>query len=354
MLKPDSNRVRYQSVYTATRADSFSIQLHRGQEPREWSKMPIGLIALADLTTIAKHTALNGTSSFLEVLVLCPGIHRQQHATELNRGELPPTAALTSGYVFRVENEATVFYLQKMGIPGHLVTMSVEELPKPKGKMLDFKAIKKRLTVSFLLNVTPAFLALIALALVILLEDRWALAVLLTLILARTLNAIVIRRRSIPGWKGVKEPGVQGDLLVLLSQDRWVRLQGPVDALKAVTAGQWLRDMTFWEGSLTAMATLMIYINAAVSVNASQAGEIIILALLLLSVGLVAVGNERQASLHMHGCIVQVKGKPKKYARRLDLADELIKYTGRDDWAIRLGMINQKAGDAKETVKVVL
>lgn len=315
--------------------------------------MPIGLIALADLTTIATHTALNGTSSFLDVLVLCPGIHRQQYATELNRGELPPTAALTSGYVFRVENEATVFYLQKMGIAGHLVTMKVEELPKHKGKTLGFKAINKTFTISFLLHAIPAFLTLIALAFVILIEDWWALAVLSTLILARTLNAIVIRRRSVPGWKGVKEPGVQGDLLVLLSQDRWVRLQGPVDALKAVTSGQWLRDMTFWEGSLTAMATLMIYINAAVSVNASQAGEIIILALLLLSVGLVAIGNEQQELMYMHGCKIQVEGKPKKYARRLDLADELIRYTGRDDWAIRLGMINQKAGD-RETVKVVL
>ena len=240
-----------------------------------------------------------------------------------------------------------------MGVAGHLVKMSVQELPKPTRKILDLKAINKVFTFSYLLNITPAFLTLTALAFVILIEDWWALAVLLTLILARTLNAIVIRRRSVPGWKGVKEPGVQGDLLILLSQDRWVRLQGPVDALKAVTAGQWLRDMTFWEGSLTAMATLMIYINAAVSVNASQAGEMIILAVLLLSVGLVAVGNERQESLHMHGCRIQVEGIPKKYARRLDLADELIKNTGRDDWAIRLGMINQKAGNM-ETVKVVL
>ena len=241
-----------------------------------------------------------------------------------------------------------------MGVPGHLVTMSVEELPTPRGRILDLKSINKVLTTSFLLTVTPAFLTLIALAFVVLIEDWWALTVLLILIFARTLNAIVIRRRSVPGWKGVKEPDVKGDLLVLLSQDRWVRLQGPVDALKAVTAGQWLRDTTFWEGSLTAMATLMIYINAAVTVNASQAGEIIILALLLLSVGLVAVGNEKQESLYMHGCKIQVEGKPKKYARRLDLARELIKYTGRDDWAIRLGMINLKADDAAEIVKVVL
>lgn len=341
---------------------SDSIKLRERQLPREWSKMPIrgtsldatGLIALADLTTIAKNTALNGTSSFLDLFVLCPGIHRQQHATEVSGGELPPTAALTSGYVFRVENQATVFYLQKMGVPGCLVTLSVKEIPKLKGRKPNRETIRRVMTLCFLLYIIPVLLTLTALVFVILIEDWWALAVLLILILARTLNAVVIRRRSAPGWKGVKEPGVKGDLLILLSQDRWVRLQGPVDALKAVTAGQWLRDTTFWESSLTAVATLLIYINAAVTANATQAGEIILLSLLLLSVGLLAMSNERQESLYMHGCKIQVHGKPKKYARRLDLANELIKYTGRDDWAIRLGMINQKAAETTNTVKVVL
>ncbi len=326
-----------------------------------WSKTPIpasldatGLIALADLTTIAERTALNGTSSFLDLLILCPGIHRQQNATELNGGELPATTALTSGYVFRVENQATVFYLQKMGIPGNLVTMSVEELPKSKGRKPDVRTITRIMTLSFLIYITPVPLTVLALVFVIQSEDWWALAVLLILILARTLNAIVVRRRSAPGWKGVKEPGVKGDLLILLSQDRWIRLQGPVDALKAVTAGQWLRDATFLESSLTAIALLLIYINAAVTTNASQAGQIVILALLLLSVGLVAMSNQWQDSLHMHGCKIKVDGEPKRYARRLDLANELIKSTGRDDWAIRLGMINQKAGAAMSSGKVVL
>ena len=313
-----------------------------------------GLIALANLTVIAKNTALNGTSSFLDLFVLCPGIHTQQKAAELNGGEFPPTAALTSGYVFRVENQATVFYLQKMGVPGQLVTMSVDELTKPQGGKPDIGTIRRTMTLSFLLCITPVPLTLSALVVVILMEDWWALAVLLILILARTLNTIVVRRRSVAGWKGVQEPGVRGDLLILLSQDRWVRLQGPVDALKAVTAGQWLRDATFLESLLTTTATLFIYINAAVTSNASQAGNFIILVLLLLSVGLVAMSVHWQDSLYMHGCKVQVDGKPKQYARRLDLADELIEYTGRDDWAIRLGIINAKAEAATNTVKVVL
>ena len=57
-----------------------------------------GLVALADLTTIAKRTALTGTACLSDVLVLCPGIHRQQNAPDLNGGEYPATGAMTTGY----------------------------------------------------------------------------------------------------------------------------------------------------------------------------------------------------------------------------------------------------------------
>ena len=46
-----------------------------------------GLVALADLSTIAQRAALTGGASFLDILLLCPGIHRQQTATELSKGE---------------------------------------------------------------------------------------------------------------------------------------------------------------------------------------------------------------------------------------------------------------------------
>lgn len=84
-----------------------------------------GLVALADLTTVARRTALTGSSSFFDPLVLCPGLHKQEDASSLNQGEYPACAALTSGYVFRVENAATVLYLQQIGKTGHLTTLSV-------------------------------------------------------------------------------------------------------------------------------------------------------------------------------------------------------------------------------------
>ncbi|KAL1961702.1 hypothetical protein VTN77DRAFT_1306 [Rasamsonia byssochlamydoides] len=95
----------------------------------------------------------------------------------------------------------------------------------------------------------------------VVLGDWWGVFSLLVLMAARLCNVVVIRQRCRDvGWKGASEPGVRGDLLVLLSQDRWVRLQGAVDDLKAVTSGQWMRDRTFVEDILSALATLLVYL----------------------------------------------------------------------------------------------
>lgn len=45
-----------------------------------------GLVALADLQTIARRAALTGTSSWLDALVLAPGLHYQQAAEEVISG----------------------------------------------------------------------------------------------------------------------------------------------------------------------------------------------------------------------------------------------------------------------------
>jgi len=86
-----------------------------------------GLIALADLNTIAYRTVLSGSANFLDALVLCPGIHRQQKASDLNKGKFPAAAALTTGYIFRIENQATVAYLQTVGTTGQLQSLVIEK-----------------------------------------------------------------------------------------------------------------------------------------------------------------------------------------------------------------------------------
>ena len=305
-----------------------------------------GLIALADLNTIAKRTALTGTANYFDALILCPGLHRQQKAPDLNNGEFPATAALTSGYVFRVENQATVAYLQSVGIPGHLLTLNVESIPSRRIHEIWTKVFGPNDSVpAFFLLMTIRAMTIASLLLMGFMHDWWGLSLFLALILARLLNIIVIRRRASLNWHGALEPGVQGDLLILVSQDRWLRLKGSVDSLKAVTSGQWLRDMTFFENSLNASATMLVYVSAALVSNATQAGKLIFIALLLLSVAFLAVSNEQAKALYMHGNVIKPKGSPKLYARRLDLAKDLIAETKRDDWAIGLGMI--KASDSK-------
>lgn len=313
-----------------------------------------GLIALADLNTIAHRTALIGTATLIDALVLCPGIHRQQKATDLSQGELPPTAALTSGYVFRVENQATVAYLQGVGKTGQLVTITVENLRK--GYWYHLWALLFGPSISVISSVLIMVAILSTITSIILLatlRDWWGVGILLTLILARCLNIFLIRRRARPSWHGVLEPGATGDLLILLSQDRWIRVQGPVDALKAVTSGRWLHDMTFFESSLEATATLLVYVSAALASNATQSGKILLAALLLVSVGLLGISNKQEKAFYMHGHILSTKSRPRAYARRLDLAKALIKETKRHDWAIGLGLV--KAEDyGEQPVSVTL
>lgn len=301
-----------------------------------------GLVALADLSTIQIRTVLTGSSSVLDALVICPGIHLQQTSTNLNGGEYPACGAMTSGYVFRVENPATVYYLQQMCRTGHLTTFSVSEL-KTSSWHEWFS------TILFSSEHTPIISALAyaaavlwAIAVILLMGfsyDWWGLGLVLVLVACRLVNVAVIRRRSMPGWFGAPEPGKDGDLLVLLSQDRWARIRGKVDHLKAVTSGQWLRDQTLVESWATALVTLVVYLAAALVSNATQFGKILIMALFGGSAGLLAIANSATNRLMMHGYVVKQAGERKKYERRRMLADELIEETKRKDWAVRMGMI---------------
>lgn len=198
---------------------------------------------------------------------------------------------------------------------------------------------------TFLLLMTIRLSTIFSIIFLAIIQDWWGFALLLSLVVARIFNIHIVRRRTRPGWHGISEPGVKGDLLVLLSQDRWVRLQGPVDALKAATAGQFLVDMNFFEGSLNALATLLVYLSAALASNATQVGKLLFIALLLISVCLLAISNHQSKYLHMHGTILKPNSEPKAYERRLDLAKELVRETKRDDWAVGLGMIRPE--DAK-------
>lgn len=314
-----------------------------------------GLVAVADLTTIQERTVLTGNATLMDVFILCPGLHMQQKSTALNAGEYPACGNMVSGYVFRVENPATVYYLQRVGKTGHLTTLHVSKIGttvnRLNGRRSWYSQVRTALIPHFETSYAAGFVYLVAalwgLAVLILMgvmHDWWGLGVVIMLMIARLGNLIIIRRRAEPGWFGASEPGVDGDLLVLLSQDRWVRIQGAVDHLKAVTSGQWLRDPTMRESWVTAFATMVVYLAAALVSNATQFGKILILVLLGGSVALLAIANSLTDKLLMHGYVIQkADGEPKKYRRRVELAHDLIKEMGRDDWAIRMGMIPHKA-----------
>lgn len=291
----------------------------------------VGLLALADLTLVARSTALAGNASWLDALILCPGFHRQQQADELNKGEYPATAAMTTGYVFRVENQATVYFLQQIGRTGCLTTLSTQSIEASGSSPGDFGSLVR----ASIASLTVAFLSFMLRS-----GEWWDVGIFGMFITARLLNVVVIRHRaSSAAWKGQLEPGVRGDLLVLLSQDRWVRIQGLVDDLKAVTSGQWLRDATSMESAATSVATLLVYLAAALTINASQLGKVALLFVFSVSAGMLAASNVFVNELQINGCKVQRSGELQAYKRRLDLANQLVNESGRSDWAIRLGMI---------------
>lgn len=127
-------------------------------------------------------------------------------------------------------------------------------------------------------------------------------------------------------------------------------MKGMVDDLKAVTSGQWLRDMTFLESSVAAFATLLVFLDAALASNVDQTGKMILLVLLIASAGVLAIANETTPMLQMHGRVIKVEGPRTKYRRRLEMVEQLVKESGRDDWAMRMGMIVRK-DDEKDSRK---
>ncbi|KAL9619001.1 MAG: hypothetical protein Q9160_006322 [Pyrenula sp. 1 TL-2023] len=300
-----------------------------------------GIVALADVQIVAERTAIVGKPFWLDPFVLCPGLHRQQNATDLNKGEYPATGALTTNYVFRVENQATVVFLQKIGLTGYLTNVEVSTDKRPKSTAAWIKPAASSIA-AHCFYLIPVLVTLTTLSALVTFGDRWGAAIIAMLVCARACNTIILYRRSHAGWKGQLEPGVEGDLVILMSQDRWIRMRGLVDDLKMVTSGQWLRDMNFVESSVSSFATLLVYLAAALAGNASLVGKLLLLIQLLVSATCLAISNQLNASLGMHGCVLKKVGTPKKYQRRLILAKELIDEVGTDEWAIRLGMITSE------------
>lgn len=193
--------------------------------------------------------------------------------------------------------------------------------------------------------------------------DTYCVSALCILLLSRVLSIFTLRAKTSSSWHGESEPGVQGDLLILLSEDRWIRMRGLVDDLKAVTSGSWLsatppryycRSLVY--DFLDWTSRLLVYVASIVLANAPDADKILVVTYAVLSHAALALYNTAPAaqSLNMNGRQVNVPFHPnsvQRYSRRLAMARELIKEMGRSDFALKLGMINVDEVDSTGRLK---
>ncbi|KAK0733823.1 hypothetical protein B0T26DRAFT_620202, partial [Lasiosphaeria miniovina] len=338
----------------------------------DWKKVPIpglslsasGLLALADLSTVAQRTVISGGASWLDSLILVPGLHYQQAADELGRwpfdaafidavedgGDDDSNSNSDGGHpiTFRINNAATAVYIQKIARPGQTVTLDVGCLPmgrtrfwlrRSQSGMHADLGIRTDLPdlgwVSHLLYLCSPLLTIAALVLVILLQDWWALASLLAYMVSRFLNIWVIKQRAKQPAPPIPPPSSNNNTTAAApdappdrvteyrislgggttprnrraglsspSPSSNIRLRGLPADLQAITADAWLRSKTHAEGYLEATAKLIVYMVAAFSGNESQAGSIVTMALLLANAALLALSNANAKALQVNGRVM--------------------------------------------------
>lgn len=210
-----------------------------------WGNTPIpalslsagGLIALADLHTIAKRTVIKGGSSWLDALVLAPGLHYQQAADALDRdsaaglsAELGLTAAVETTadgktvQHHKINNVALTNFLKRMAINGpkdETVTLNVgamkqrEEIDvlirkfnaissKRSGKTMaatsqddepDESDKENANLLSHLLYIATPLLTVSSSTLMAVLGDWWGFGFIVALMASRLLNIWIIKQR---------------------------------------------------------------------------------------------------------------------------------------------------------------
>lgn len=362
---------------------------------KSWSSTPIpnlslsagGLLALADLNTIAQRTAIAGGSSWLDAFVLAPGLHYQQ-AADLLTPEYNGVSSSSKLVLSTLDGQKTRLVVSNVGMVKYLrrlweregkygvVTLYVGEdnafafgsslsvllgydaegngegrrrrqrrwlRDLRRAKLVEEGDRRKRGKVrevlemdwvSHVLYLLSPLLTVAAIVLMVLLQDWWGLGFLLALMLSRLANIWAIKARSKPGAVPPKLP-TPGDIpspppssssssggaevmnkfpLSVKRQDsemteytidwgdnRRVILRGQDADLRAVTTEAWLRAKTTLEGYLEAMSKLIVYMVASLSGNLSQAGAVVLMALLLVSAGLLGLSNAHATSLRMHG-----------------------------------------------------
>ncbi|KAK4189758.1 hypothetical protein QBC35DRAFT_379576 [Podospora australis] len=291
-----------------------------------------GLLALADLKTISQRTALTGGASWLDTLLLAPGLHYQQ----AEGGSLAIAGMVdeNGGHPvnLRLNNTATAKYIESVAKPGETVTLDIE------GYKLERSATGLNATAwlehkgarlgwaSHILYLMGPLLTCSALVFIIVFKDWWCLANVIALMISRFLNVWVIKQRTIPrnriddsgrhrsfsssssssgrSWSRSLSRGAEyiANYVVSLGDGRTVvRLRGSVRDLRAVTQVTWLRSKTHVEGYIEAFAKLIVYMVASLSGNMTQVGNLVLMVLLLVSAGLLALSNHKAKRFMVNG-----------------------------------------------------
>lgn len=285
-----------------------------------------GLLALADLSTIANRTAITGTSTWLDMLVLAPGLHNQQRADTLSDLPNPLSQPLLTTSTHRpitLTNTATIRYLARLGAGTRPITLRVGSPRTQSLRTTVSTASLRRVRqsprpslVAPLLYVIALCLTVGAMAIMVLTRDWWGVAILSALMLARALNIWIIRSRishgapasaptsaptSAPPGSPPPTPVEPESWKVKIDGEREICLHGMADDLEALTGGIWMRGKTAVEGYAEAAAKLIVYLVAAFSGNMHQTGDMVLLLLLLFSAGLLALSNSREDRFWMNG-----------------------------------------------------
>lgn len=292
-----------------------------------WPKTPLpgveisysGLLVLADLSTIAKRTALTGTATWMDVLLLAPGIAYQQRAESLgtsNVGKPPDVTNLNTGAVSKVTNTATVHYLQRIGDKGRPVVLDVggshPAISRPvglgqRGRIFQSE-VPSAFRLSTLLYIGGPVMTIVAMILMILTQDWWGLSLILLLMLSRAINVWIIRQRTKEVPETPKTENAHENWWIVLGDNRSICLRGLAHDLAAITTGEWMRAKTIIEGYLEAMAKLIVFMVGILSGNVYQTGDIIFIILLLSSAGLLALSNAHTSTFNMNGRMAEVTG----------------------------------------------
>ncbi|PTB72759.1 hypothetical protein M440DRAFT_1340980 [Trichoderma longibrachiatum ATCC 18648] len=332
---------------------------------KSWSSTPIpnlslsagGLLALADLNTIAQRTAIAGGSSWLDAFVLAPGLHYQQ-AADLLTPEYNGVSSSSKLVLSTLDGQKTRLVVSNVGMVKYLrrlweregkygvVTLYVGEddafafgsslsvllgydaegngegrrrrqrrwlRDLRRAKLVEEGDRRKRGKVrevlemdwvSHVLYLLSPLLTVAAIVLMVLLQDWWGLGFLLALMLSRLANIWAIKARSKPGAFPLsvkRQDSEMTEYTIDWGDNRRVILRGQDADLRAVTTEAWLRAKTTLEGYLEAMSKLIVYMVASLSGNLSQAGAVVLMALLLVSAGLLGLSNAHATSLRMHG-----------------------------------------------------